>query len=81
MLNDRGQWVGVVKSSLSDQYRLDHGESIGQGTNFGVKATFIEALLDPRKNVKFLHSSRSEKLTLQEISERLSDSILRVLIY
>jgi len=80
VLDQFGRWVGIVSQKLNDQHTLDTAQTVAQGVNFAVKATFIQPMLDPRAGVTltpFLGDATTP-LSLESIVQSLAPSIVRI---
>lgn len=83
VLDQQGRWVGIVSQKLNDLRRLQESQTVAQGLNFAVKATFVKPLLDPRTGVKLAEApalTRNEVISLEEITRRVSPSIVKIVV-
>jgi len=81
VLDQQGRWVGIVSQKLNDLRRLQESQTVAQGLNYAVKATFVKPLLDPRTGVDIAVApalSKNEVISLEEITRKLSPSIVKI---
>jgi S1-C subfamily serine protease len=78
VLNSYGQWVGVASHKLSDLYSIEKTESVPQGVNFAVKGTLAIPLFDSIPEVKLPVGDSKEKISLEDTTKRLSESIVLI---
>jgi serine protease Do len=81
VLDQQGRWVGIVSQKLNDLRRLQESQTVAQGLNFAVKATFVKPLLDPRTGVEIAVApalSRNEAISLEDITQKLTPSIVKI---
>ena len=80
VLDQYGRWVGVVSQKLNDMATLRAAETVTQGVNFAVKASFIQPLLQPRGGVQLTPAptATGEPLTLEAMVQRVAPSIVKI---
>ncbi|MCF6283989.1 MAG: serine protease, partial [Candidatus Hydrogenedentes bacterium] len=80
VLDQYGRWVGIVSQKLNDMRSLEASETVAQGINFAVKATFIQPMLDPSKGVKFTPfvGDISNPMSLEKIAASVAPSIVKI---
>lgn len=80
VLDQKGRWVGMVSQKLNDLATLERNQNVAQGLNFALKATFIGPLVNSRVSVKLVEDkgSSDRDLSLEEVTQRLSGSIVRI---
>jgi hypothetical protein len=81
LLNMKGEAIGIVNSSVDALYFLENVGRLPENVNFAIKSQYIEILLQslPQKTQpKFLHVKKD---SLEELSKRLSGSILMIVAH
>src|SRR5690606_34138241 len=74
VLDQYGNWVGIVSQKLNDLATLRAAETVAQGVNFAVKASFVQPLIDPKGGVQVAAAPAptGQPLTLEAMVQRVS---------
>lgn len=79
VLDQYGRWVGIVSQKLNDMATLRAAETVTQGVNFAVKASFVQPLLQPQGGIALTPTPASgQPLGLEEIVKRCTGSIVKI---
>jgi hypothetical protein len=80
VLDQYGRWVGVVSQKLNDMATLQAAETVTQGVNFAVKASFIQPLVQPKGGVELTSAptATGQPLTLEMLVQKLAPSIVKI---
>lgn len=79
VLDQYGRWVGIVSQKLNDMATLRAAETVTQGVNFALKASFIQPLMQPQGGVTLTPvPATGQPLGLEEIVKRCTGSIVKI---
>jgi hypothetical protein len=80
VLDQYGRWVGIVSQKMNDMATLQATETVTQGINFAVKASFIQPLVQPKGGVVLVPApaATGEALTLEAMVQKLAPSIVKI---
>lgn len=79
LINEYGNWIGLVSHRLNDLYALQHTGSLPQGTNFAIKASFVADLIRSSSSISLNTGHTDKPLRLEDIVDIYSNSIVRVI--
>jgi hypothetical protein len=82
VLDQYGRWVGIVSQKLNDMETLKAAETVTQGVNFAVKASFIQPLVQPKGGVQLTPAPAptGQPLTLEAMTQRYAPSIVKIVV-
>ncbi len=82
VLDQYGRWVGIVSQKLNDMETLKAAETVTQGVNFAVKASFIQPLVQPKGGVQLTPAPprTGPPLTLEAMTQRYAPSIVKIVV-
>jgi S1-C subfamily serine protease len=82
VLDQYGRWVGIVSQKLNDMETLKAAETVTQGVNFAVKASFIQPLVQPKGGVQLTPApaATGQPLTLEAMTQRYAPSIVKIVV-
>ncbi len=80
VLDNGGNIVGVVVSSVSDKYLYERSGTIPQNANFAINGLFARTFLDARE-ISYKLASGSEELTKTDIVDKGTSFTAQVLCY
>lgn len=82
VLDQYGRWVGIVSQKLNDMETLKAAETVTQGVNFAVKASFIQPLVQPKGGVQLTPAPAptGQPLTLEAMTQRCAPSIVKIVV-
>jgi S1-C subfamily serine protease len=72
LLDEYGCWIGVTASHMGE------GESRPQGVNFAIKTSLARSMLESVSGIKLAVGEQKQKLSLTELSKRLSGSVVLI---
>ncbi len=82
VLDQYGRWVGIVSQKLNDMETLKAAETVTQGVNFAVKASFIQPLVQPKGGIQLTPAPAptGQPLTLEAMTQRYAPSIVKIVV-
>ncbi len=78
VLNKYGEWVALVSHKLNDFASMRVAGAVPQGVNFGVKSSFILEQSGAKSTCTFPKQGKGQEMSLEEVCEKLSNSVVRV---
>ena len=80
VLDQQGRWVGIVSQKMNDQATLDRSQTVAQGMNFAVKASYIYPLISKGNGVNLVPYSGDGTTTmnLEKIAATIASSIVKI---
>jgi len=72
LLDEYGCWIGVTAGHMGK------GESRPQGVNFAIKTSLARSMLESVSGIKLAVGEQKQKLSLTELSKRLSGSVVLI---
>lgn len=79
IFDESGRWLGVAAHKLADLYSLKKTGQLPQGFNFAVKSALAVTLFDTIPGAKLAVGAKTEKVPLEELVKRLSQSVVCVI--
>ena len=80
VLDQQGRWVGVVSQKMNDQATLDRSQTVAQGMNFAVKASYIYPLISKGNGVNLVPyaGDGTTTMNLEKIAASVAPSIVKI---
>lgn len=80
VLDQHGRWVGIVSQKLNDRATLEAADTVAQGVNFAIKATFVQPLLQPKGGLQIASAPAptGPPMNLETLVQQLAPSIVRI---
>ncbi len=79
VFDESGRWMGVAAHKLADLYSLRKSGQLPQGFNFAIKSSLAVNLFDTVPDTKLAVGMKTEKVPLEVLVKRLSQSVVYVI--